>query len=110
MPMPGQARQFTRGRAEAVVAALVAQARQAGLLRPALPGASLHADAIDEADFCLRVHVRAWGCSRPRVWCYGQEGMVMRPGANHWMPMSVLARKLLSAWLWFNSRPPGSAL
>ena len=53
MPMPGQARDFTRGRAEAVREALCEQA-------------SLCGRQIDP----LRVRTRAWGCSRPLVWCY----------------------------------------
>jgi len=73
MPLPGQAREFTRGRAQAVVTTLVGQARQAGLIRPA--GVPLPADAAEEASFTERVHIRAWGCSRPLVWCFGQYGM-----------------------------------
>ena len=59
MPLPGQAREFTRVRADAVVNALVQQARLAGL----------------GETFSSRVRVRAWGCARPRVWCFGQRGM-----------------------------------
>lgn len=55
MPHPGQARKFTRERGEAVREALMEQAEAVG--------APLDAS---------RVHVRAWGCSRPLYWCFGQ--------------------------------------
>ena len=55
MPLPGQAREFTRDRGEAVREALVQQAVAAGV-------------QLDES----RVQVRAWGCSRPLHWCFGQ--------------------------------------
>lgn len=58
MPLPGQAREFTRNRAEAVKEALEEQAAKANV-------------PLDEE----RVVVRAWGCSRPMVWCFGQKGM-----------------------------------
>ena len=58
MPLPSQARDFTRSRAEAVRRALVHQAVNAGC-------------PLDET----RVKTRAWGCSRPLVWCFGQHGM-----------------------------------
>lgn len=57
MPLPGQARAFTRQRADAVKVALEAQAEQAGV---ELEG---------------RIQIRAWGCARPLVWCYGHPGM-----------------------------------
>ena len=58
MPLPGQARDFTRARAAAVRDALFEQSTRAGI-------------ELDAA----RVLVRAWGCSRPLVWCFGQPGM-----------------------------------
>ena len=83
MPLPGQAREFTRGRAEAVYEALRDEAVEAAL-------ATADGD-LDEFIRCYanvasmvsdRVTVRAGGCSRPLVWCYGQQGMSERdPGA-----------------------------
>ena len=64
MPLPGQAREFTHSRAEAVVDALQ---QQAGV-------ASVPLEMADDGR-PARVRVRAWGCSRPLVWCYGQPGM-----------------------------------
>mmetsp|Transcript_33951 Transcript_33951/g.56143 ORF Transcript_33951/g.56143 Transcript_33951/m.56143 type:complete len:308 (+) Transcript_33951:94-1017(+) len=58
MPLPGQAREFTRCRAEAVRQALVNEAMEAGV-------------PLNEG----RILTKAWGCSRPLVWCFGQKGM-----------------------------------
>ena len=58
MPLPEQARDFTRARADAVRSALVRQAADADV-------------PLDES----RIKTRAWGCSRPLVWCFGQPGM-----------------------------------
>lgn len=57
MPLPGQARDFTRQRAEAVRNALINQADDVGV---GLDG---------------RLRTRAWGCARPLVWCFGHPGM-----------------------------------
>ena len=77
MPLPGQAREFTRGRAEAVYEALRDEAVEAALatadgdpLTSSLDVAANVASMVSD-----RVTVRAWGCSRPLVWCYGQQGM-----------------------------------
>ena len=84
MPLPGQAREFTRGRAEAVYDALRQQAIEMRNTDPAT-GHLLSLDQIrrqlargsrsPEESFLNRVTIRAWGCSRPLVWCYGQPGM-----------------------------------
>ena len=58
MPLAGQARSFTRERAGAVRVALEAQACAEGV-------------PLDDG----RVQTRAWGCSRPMVYCFGQRGM-----------------------------------
>jgi outer membrane protein OmpA-like peptidoglycan-associated protein len=55
MPLPGQARAFTRQRARAVRNALYCQAHE-----------------VDVALDASRVVEKAWGCSRPLQWCFGQ--------------------------------------
>jgi hypothetical protein len=65
MPLPGQARDFTRSRAESVLDTLLDLARAAGHA----------ADASGSLALAERVVTRAWGCSRPLVWCFGQPGM-----------------------------------
>ena len=83
MPLPGQAREFTRGRAEAVYDALRQQAIEMRNTDPATgislagpnPSPCARGSRSPEESFLNRVTIRAWGCSRPLVWCYGQPGM-----------------------------------
>ena len=58
MPIAGQAREFTQSRADAVRVALVEQAAAADV-------------PLDEE----RLQIRAWGCSRPIAWAFGQPGI-----------------------------------
>ena len=53
LPLPGQAREYTRRRADAVRRALMMQASLAG-------------EDLEEN----RVGIKAWGCSRPLVWAF----------------------------------------
>jgi len=52
LPLPGQAREYTRRRAEAVRKALMREAAAVG------------------AELEGRVVIKAWGCSRPLVWAF----------------------------------------
>mmetsp|Transcript_34756 Transcript_34756/g.50909 ORF Transcript_34756/g.50909 Transcript_34756/m.50909 type:complete len:304 (+) Transcript_34756:1-912(+) len=56
MPLPGQARQYTRARAHAV--------RRALMLQAASVGVEVEAE---------RVVTRAWGCARPLVWAFADD-------------------------------------
>lgn len=80
MPLPGQARQYTRRRAEAVRQALMREADLAG-------------EALEQE----RVVTKAWGCSRPLVWAFVDE--MYDPSGEHIDPENAGRNRRVELYL-----------